>query len=81
MKLFRLVVFFVLCSIFPGTAIAFDGKVVAVVDGDTLKVLKDGVDVAIKLAFIDCPELGQPYGEAAKQFTTDMVAGKTVKVW
>jgi len=32
-------------------------------------------------ATIDCPEKSQPYGQKAKQFTADMVAGKTVKVW
>jgi len=62
-------------------AASFQGKVVSVSDGDTIKVLKDGKQVKIRLAAIDCPEKGQPYGQKAKRFTADMVAGKTVKVW
>jgi len=33
------------------------------------------------LAAIDTPEKGQPYGQAAKKFTANLVAGKIVKVW
>ena len=29
---------------------------------------------------IDCPEKRQPFGKTAKQFTSDMVFGKTVEV-
>ena len=62
-------------------ASSFEGKVVGISDGDTIKVLKDGKQVKIRLAAIDCPEKGQPYGQKAKQCTADMVAGKVVKVW
>jgi micrococcal nuclease len=67
--------------LFPAFLHAFEGKVVSVSDGDTIKVLYDGKQVKIRLAAIDCPEKGQPYGQKAKQFTADMVAGKVVKVW
>jgi len=60
---------------------SWEGKVVGVSDGDTIKVLKDSKQVKIRLAAIDCPEKGQPYGQKAKQFTADLVAGKIVKVW
>ena len=60
---------------------SFEGKVVGTSDGDTIKIFKDGKQVKIRLAAIDCPEKGQPYGQKAKQFTADMVAGKFVKVW
>jgi len=59
---------------------AWEGKVVGVTDGDTIKVLKDGKQVKIRLASIDCPEKSQPYGRAAKKFTAGLVAGKIVKV-
>jgi endonuclease YncB( thermonuclease family) len=49
-------------------------------DGDTIKVHKDGKQVKIRLAAIDCPEKKQPYGQKAKQFTAGLVAGKVVKV-
>jgi len=62
-------------------AAAWEGKVVGISDGDTIKVLKNGKQVKIRLASIDCPEKGQPYGQAAKKFTTKMVAGKIVKIW
>jgi micrococcal nuclease len=71
----------VLILFIPSLLYAFEGKVVGVSDGDTIKVLKDGIQVMIRLAAIDCPEKGQPYGQKAKQFTVDMVAGKIVKVW
>ena len=60
---------------------AWEGKVVGISDGDTIKVLQDGKQVIIRLASIDCPEKGQPYGQAARKFTASLVAGKVVKVW
>ena len=71
----------ILILIIPSMLYAFEGKVVGISDGDTIKVLKDGKQVKIRLAAIDCPEKGQPYWRKAKQFTADMVAGKVVKVW
>ena len=65
----------------PTLLFAWDGKVVSVTDGDTIKVLKDGKQVKIRLASIDCPEKGQPYGNTAKRFAANMVAGKVVKIW
>jgi len=65
----------------PTLLFAWEGKVVGVTDGDTIKVLKDGKQVKIRLASIDCPEKGQPYSQVAKKFTASMVAGKVVKVW
>jgi len=67
--------------IFPCVIHAWEGKVVSVTDGDTIKVLKDGKQVKVRLAAIDTPEKGQPYGQAAKKFTAKLVAGKIVKVW
>jgi micrococcal nuclease len=71
----------VLILFIPSFLHAFEGKVVSVSDGDTIKVMKDDKQVKIRLAAIDCPEKKQPYGQKAKQFTADMVAGKVVKVW
>ncbi len=77
---YTLIVFLVIIST-SSLLFAWDGKVVSVTDGDTIKVLKDGKQVKIRLASIDCPEKGQPYGQAAKKFTAGLVAGKIVKVW
>jgi micrococcal nuclease len=61
-------------------AIVFTGKVVAVKDGDTIEVLREGKAVRIRLEHIDCPETSQPFGKAAKQFTSDMAFGRMATV-
>lgn len=55
-------------------------KVVGVKDGDTVVVLlNDNSQKTLRLAEVDCPESGQPFGKNAKQFTSDQVFGKTIK--
>lgn len=58
------------------------GKVIAVKDGDTIEILYEGKPLTIRFAHVDCPELKkkQPYGTAAKQFTSDLCFGETVTV-
>lgn len=60
---------------------AYTAKVVGVHDGDSLTVY-DGTNPAIKirLASIDAPELGQPYGKQAKADLAALVFGKQVSV-
>jgi micrococcal nuclease len=58
----------------------FTGLVVEVLDGDTIEVLQRGQAVRIRLNGIDCPEKGQPFGKAAKQFTSEMTLGKPITV-
>lgn len=58
----------------------FAGKVVAVVDGDTLHVLTTSGVTKVRLADIDCPEKAQPFGQRAKLFTSELVFGKRVTV-
>jgi micrococcal nuclease len=58
----------------------FNGKVVAVTDGDTIRVLHDGTVTKVRLANIDAPEHNQAFGTKAKQFTSTYVFGKTVEV-
>ncbi len=65
----------------PSLAGAWDGKVTAVASGDTITVLKDGQALDIRLAALDCPEEGQPFGPEAKKFTANLVANKIVKIW
>ena len=59
-----------------------EGKVVGVRDGDTIVILFDEKPLVIRLAHIDCPELKkkQPFGAAAKKFTSDFCFGKIVRV-
>lgn len=61
-------------------AYEFTGKVVKVLDGDTICVLGDGQIVKIRLSDIDCPEKCQPFGKAAKLFTSSQTFGKNVVV-
>ncbi|MBW2492972.1 MAG: thermonuclease family protein [Deltaproteobacteria bacterium] len=56
------------------------GIVVGVSDGDTITVLHEGKGEKIRLYGIDAPEKGQAFSKKAKQFTSSMVYGKTVKV-
>jgi endonuclease YncB( thermonuclease family) len=59
---------------------SISGKVIVVKDGDTIEILYDGKPLTIRLAHIDCPEIkkGQPFGKAAKQFTSDHCYGQFV---
>jgi endonuclease YncB( thermonuclease family) len=59
---------------------AWTGKVIGVSDGDTITVLRERQPQKIRLYGIDCPEKRQPFGNRAKQFTSDMVFGKIVEV-
>jgi endonuclease YncB( thermonuclease family) len=57
------------------------GRVVRVVDGDTVYVLDPTkTQHKIRLAGIDAPERGQPFGTRSKQRMADLVAGKDVEV-
>lgn len=54
-------------------------KVIGITDGDTITVLLDGnIQKKLRLAEVDCPESGQPFGKNAKQFTSDQVFGKQI---
>lgn len=66
----------------PASASAtwLSGKVVSIADGDTITILQDKQQYKIRLAEIDTPEKGQPYGTTAKQAISDLVFGKIVTV-
>ncbi len=73
-------VLLLLLSLSPVLAQTFTGKVVGISDGDTIRVLKDGREVKVRLNGVDCPESHQAYGTKARQFTSTMVFGKVVSV-
>ena len=58
-----------------------EGRVVKVVDGDTIDVL-DSTKTKHRIRFygIDAPESKQAYGQKAKEFLASMIAGEAVKV-
>lgn len=66
--------------LFPAISWAWQGLVVGVTDGDTIKVLHNGKAEKIRLYGIDCPEKKQAFGKRAKQFTADMVFKQMVEV-
>ena len=64
----------------PTICHSWSGKVVYVVDGDTIDVDKGGERVKVRLYGIDTPEKSQWYGQNAKTFTSAQVMGKMVDV-
>jgi endonuclease YncB( thermonuclease family) len=61
-------------------AASFSGKLVKVLDGDTVEVLHDGKAERIRLAQIDAPEKNQPFGQAAKRYVLERAVQKVVIV-
>lgn len=69
----------VLALIVSTTALAgvLEGRVVAVTDGDTIKVLDaENVQHVVRLSGIDAPEKKMPFGQRSKQSLSDLVYGK-----
>jgi len=57
------------------------GRVVAVTDGDTIKVLDSSNNQhKVRLTGIDAPERGQPFGTVSRDHLARMLAGKDVRV-
>ena len=60
---------------------SFDAKVVGVVDGDTIDVLRGGNDrLRIRLEGIDCPESGEPFSQVARNQTRVLAFDQVVRV-
>ena len=60
---------------------SISGNVIAITDGDTFKLLKkDSTLIRVRLANIDCPERKQPFSKSAKQFTSDAIFNKEVRL-
>lgn len=75
---------FTACLILIATPIfagEISGKVIGISDGDTFTLLTaDKQQIKIRLAEIDAPESGQPYGNKSKQVLSGLVFGKDVRV-
>ena len=61
-------------------AATLTGKVIRVLDGDTMEVLVNKEPIRVRLAEIDCPEKKQPFGNAAKKYVLQNSAHKIVTV-
>ena len=64
----------------PALGETFAGKCVGVSDGDTIRVMKNGISCKVRVDAIDCPELHQDFGNRAKKFTSSLVYGRIVTV-
>lgn len=65
----------------PVTANDVNGKVVAVIDGNTLQVVgRDNELYNVLLADIDCPELDQQFGQESKRCLEKMILNKNVTI-
>jgi len=79
----KLVLSTLAAMVLSGLAIADDmkGKVIAVIDGNTLQVIgHDNNTYNILLFGIDSPEPGQEFGQEAKKCLEKMILGKHVTV-
>lgn len=77
--LFRLLLALLTTLALPA-ADSWRGEVVRVSDGDTLEVMRAGRAVRVRLHGVDCPELGQPFGERARQRSGQLAMRHTVTV-
>lgn len=60
---------------------SYEGEVIGVSDGDTIKVLTpDKQTHKIRFANIDAPEKAMPYGQNAKAALSDKIFGRSVRV-
>lgn len=64
----------------PAAAEFFEGRVVKIVDGDTIDVLVGRETRRVRLFGIDTPERGQPWASQAKQALARRVFGKEIRV-
>lgn len=56
------------------------GKVIRILDGDTIDVLIADDSIRIRLSGIDAPEKKQPFGQRSKKSLTELVSYKNVKI-
>jgi len=82
MRIHRFILSIMLFIILAGCADArkVSGKVVSIQDGDTITILAGKAQHKIRLEGIDCPEKSQAWGNRARQYTSELVFGKHVRV-
>ena len=71
-----------LFSLFKGGVIvrASEVELVHVVDGDTVKIMKGGKRINVRLYGIDAPEKRQKYGGESTRTLTKMLLGKSLRL-
>ena len=69
------------CDAEPNDSEGVDvGSIGQVHDGDTLTVLIAGRESRVRIAKIDAPEFGQPYGDDARNALASLVRGRKVRL-
>ena len=64
----------------PITCETIKGRVVGIMDGDTVRVLRGKTPFLVRLEHIDCPEKNQPYGQQALEVTSALCFLKNVTI-
>ena len=65
----------------PCLALAGNCKVISISDGDTFTCLTDeNEQIKVRLAEIDAPEMGQPFGNRSKQILADLIFSEMVRL-
>jgi micrococcal nuclease len=77
MRIFFIAWLTLACSLPPPE---LQGRVVHVVDGDTIEILEGRTKTRVRLFGIDAPERGQDFSVRSKEFLATLVAGKQVRV-
>jgi micrococcal nuclease len=74
--------FVLLLLLFPALLFSDEpvAKVLKVHDADTIVVLQNSHILTVRLKGIDCPETGEASGPKAKQYASDVIQGKIVKL-
>lgn len=72
--------FFLICFPFIVDASVLQGKVILVLDGDTIEVFKERQPVRVRLLNIDAPEKKQPFGRWSTNQLKSLLAGQSVTV-
>lgn len=79
MKLVLLSVFII--GSLTGYSLVIEGKVMGVVDGNTLVVkIEDGEELEVKLQGVDAPELEQNYGTESKSYLEKVALRKKINL-
>ena len=59
---------------------SFQGRVVSIVDGDTLGVMQDGKTISVLLDSIEVPDKRLAFGARARKFTKALALNRKVRV-
>jgi micrococcal nuclease len=71
---------FSLLSIPANAAETFTGRVVGVIDGDTIRVSHALKSVKVRLYGVDCPEIKQPGGKEARALVRRLAFGRMLHI-